>query len=96
MNLICIPASHVIRRDGLEDLLENLCIAFRGSHPQVLELVGKGVRNLEIFLGLKVNLMRTRNGGHATSDLVGVGETELRLDEPKVFWPLVSSPHKEP
>jgi len=63
MNLICVPASHVIRRDGLEDFLENLRVAFGGGHPQVLELVGKRVCDLEIFLGLGVNLMRTRNGG---------------------------------
>ena len=48
---------------------------------------------MEVFLGLGVNLMRMRNGSHATSDLAGVGETELRLEEPKVLWFLVSSPH---
>ena len=95
MNLICVPASHVVRRDSLEYFLENLCVAFCGGHPQSLELVGKRVCNLEIFLGLGVNLMRTRNGGHATSDLAGVGETGLRLDEPKVLWFLVSLPHPE-
>ena len=95
MNLICVPASHVVRRDSPEYFLENLCVAFCGGHPQRLEIVGKRVCNLEIFLGLGVNLMRTRNGGHATSDPGGVGETELRLDEPKVLWDLVSSPHPE-
>lgn len=86
MDLICIPASHVIRRDSLEDFLENLGVAFCGGHPQVLELVGKRVCNLEFFLGLEVDLMRTRNGGHGTSNLVAVGETGLRFDEAKVLW----------
>lgn len=85
-DLICIPASHIIRRDGLEDFLENLGVTFCGGRPQVLEFVGKRVCNLEFFLGLKVDLMRTRNGGHGTGDLVAVGETVLRLDEPKVLW----------
>ena len=88
MDLICIPAPHVIRRDSLEDFLENLRVAFCSGRPQVLELVGKRVCNLKFFLGLEVDLMRTRNGAHGTSDFVAVGETELRLDKPKVLWSL--------
>lgn len=32
--------------------------------------------------------MRTRYGSHGTGDLMTVGETGLRLDEPEVFWSL--------
>jgi hypothetical protein len=32
--------------------------------------------------------MRSRYGSHGTCDLVTIGETELRLDEPEVFWSL--------
>lgn len=88
MNLICVPAPHVIRRDSLEDFLENLCVAFRGGRPQVLKVVGKRVCNLEFFFGLDVDLMRTGYGSHGTGDLMTVGETGLRLDEPEVFWSL--------
>jgi hypothetical protein len=94
MNLIRVPAPHVIRRDSLEDFLENLGVAFCGGHPQVLKLVRKGVCNLEFFFGLEVNLMRTRYGSHGTGDLVSVGEAELRLEEPEVFW-FMSAHHKQ-
>jgi hypothetical protein len=85
-NLICVPAPHVVRRDSLEDLLENLCVAFRGGRPQDVKLVGEGVCDLEILFGLGNIIMRIRYGSHETGDFVTVGETELRLDETKMLW----------
>jgi len=97
-NLICVPAPHVVRRDSLEDFLENLCVAFCRGRPQVLKLIGERVCHLAIFLGLEGNLMRMRYGSHVAGNLVTVGETELRFDEPEMFWFLSvrsSRRHKE-
>jgi hypothetical protein len=78
--LIDFPVPHVVRRNGLEYFLENLCIAFRGSRPQDIEVIGERICNLEILWGVGGILMRERYSSHGTGDLVLVGETELRLD----------------